>query len=269
MQADKQAELEAAIAAGYAHFSYQSLLGGLHIYRRYFPGFALFAFLVPIIGSLLGWLGVGWVGTALLTLVVSPLLSAGYYLMADSIVQGQPRRLSRFFDWWPFVVPLLVTNVLSSLVLGLVMVPMYLLFEKVGLVEWYGQVLENPVAPPDPPVMNSVQSTSFFLNMIPLIYLYVGFSWIYPLVLFFGANGMQALEYSRRLVTRAWGAQFMLLLTFFSLFLVASMLLSPITAGSPGLANLLSFGLFLLLPWMHCSLYVGFYNALKPFQGGV
>jgi len=266
MQPDKQEQLEQIIQRGYTHFSHQSFIGGLRIYRSHFFGFALYALIIPVVGTLLGLAGTGWVGAALMTLLVSPLLSAGYYLMADTIVQGKPLRFGRFFDWWPFTVPLLITNVLSSVILGLVMVPMYLLFEQAGLVEWYNQVLATPATPPEPPLMTSMQSTSFFLNMIPLIYLYVGFSWAYPLVLFFDTGGMRALEYSRRLVTRGWGAQFMLLLTFFSLFMVASLLLSPITAGNPGIANVLSFGLFLLLPWAHCSLYVGFRRAV---DGGV
>ncbi|MEZ4985861.1 MAG: hypothetical protein R2795_12645 [Saprospiraceae bacterium] len=69
-----------------------------------------------------------------------------------------------------------------------------------------------------------------------------------PLLLFMGASPLNALEYSRRLINRRWGSLFMLLLTFFSLFIVGSTLLSPLAAMSAGVANVASFLLFLAYP---------------------
>lgn len=264
MKEEQRKQLEQVIQRGYFHSSSLRMRDGLKLYRQRFRDFALFALIVPFIGTIFNLLGLGWIGTLLLTLIVSPVLNAGFYLAAHSILQGEPWDFKRFWGAVPQAGALILNNLLSLIVTGIVMLPMYYLLERVGYVEWYYEVVNNPVNPPEPPTMSGSDSTVFFLNLIPLIYLQVGFSWAYPLILFWGANPLEALEYSRRLVTKRWGAQFMLLLTFFSMFMLASILLSPLAVASPGLANVVSFGLFLILPWVYCSLYLGFRGAMTP-----
>lgn len=270
MTEEQKQRLERAIQEGYFHSSSLRLREGLQLYRLHFRHFAAFALIVPLLGSVLTLLGLGWVGTLLLTLVISPVLNAGFYLAANSIVQGKAWEFRRFFGGLPKAVPLIVNNFLGLLITALVLTPVFYLFQRIGFVDWYYEVVANPMNPPEPPEMSSTDSMVFFLNMIPLIYLQVGFSWAFPMILFLGANPVSALEYSRRLVNKRWGAQFMLLLTFFSMFMLASMLISPLAGISVGLANLATFGLFLLLPWAYSSLYLGFHGALKePEEGDV
>ena len=54
----------------------------------------------------------------------------------------------------------------------------------------------------------------------------------------------------------------MLLLTFVSILMLASIVLSAIVSINVGLANIATIGLFLVFPWAYCSLYVGFTYAL-------
>ncbi|PSR09800.1 MAG: hypothetical protein DA408_21010 [Bacteroidetes bacterium] len=264
MTSEEQQKIERAIAEGYPHSSSVCLMEGLRIYRQHFRDFALFALIVPLAGSLLSLLGLDIWGTLFLTLVVSPVLNAGFYLAAASVANQEEWRFRRFFDGLPLALPLILNSLLGIVIMAIILIPMYFLFQKVGLVEWYYEVVAHPEDPPAPPLLETRESLIFFLNLVPLIYLQIGFSWAFPLILFSGANAFSALEYSRRLVTRRWWPQFMLLLTFFSMFMVASIMLSPLTLISPGLANFGTFGLFLIIPWAYCSLYVGFQNALPP-----
>lgn len=264
MKEEQKKEVEQVISRGYFHSSSLRMREGLVLYRRHFRDFAIFALLVPFVGTIFTLLGLGWIGTLLLTLIVSPVLNAGFYLAAHSVLEGEAWDAKRFLGGLPKGPALILNNLLSLIITAIVVLPMYYMLQRAGYVEWYHEVVSNPVNPPEPPALGSNDSMVFFLNLIPLIYLQVGFSWAFPLILFWGANPLEALEYSRRLVTKRWGAQFMLLLTFFSIFMLASMLLSPVAVASPGLANILSFGLFLILPWAYCSLYIGFRGAMTP-----
>lgn len=172
--------------------------------------------------------------------------------------------LAGFFEGLPQAVPLILNSTLGLVITALILTPTYFLLERIGYLDWYAEVVANPTEPSDPPRTSGSQSMALFLNLVPLVYLQVGFSWAFPLILFMGANPLNALEYSRRLLNRVWGAQFWLLFTFFSMFMLAVLMLSPIAAISAGLGNVLSFGLFLIFPWAYCSLYVGFYIAMKP-----
>ncbi|MEL6831934.1 MAG: hypothetical protein AAFP77_03035 [Bacteroidota bacterium] len=264
MSPEQKARLEEIIQKGFPLFSSQCMQMGFQIYRRRFRDFALFALIIPFLGSVFTLVGMSWIGTIILTVIVSPILNAGFYLAANSTVQNEEWSFSRFFEALPQAAPLILNNTLALIISALILTPMYFLLERIGFLEWYTEVVANPVAPPEPPGMSGAQSTAFFLNLIPLIYLQVGFSWAFPLILFVGANPLNALEYSRRLINRAWGAQFWLLFTFFSMFMLASFLLQPVMLASAGLGNILSFGLFLIFPWAYCSLYIGFHLAMKP-----
>ena len=262
MSPEQQQHLEQTIAQGFSLSSSQCMQLGFRIYRSRFRDFAVFALLVPFIGSFFTLFGLGFIGTLVLTVLVSPVLNAGFYMAARSTIHKEPWAFSRFFDAVPQALPLIINNTLGLLIGAAVLTPMYFLLERIGFLEWYMEVANNPVNPPEPPGMTGAQSSAFFLNLVPFISLQVGFSWSFPLLLFMGANPFNALEYSRRLVNKVWGAQFWLLFTFFSMFMLASLLLSPIAAGNAGLANVLSFALFLIFPWVYCSLYVGFHVAL-------
>lgn len=254
--------IENRIQSGYPMTSSICLVAGFKIFKANFFLFALYALLIPIISLIFSLLGLGLGGLFVWGLVITPVLSAGLYLGAKQVATGQGLEFRDFFNVIPKASPIIIANLLGTLVAILILIPTYFIFEKIGMLEWYQAVALNPESPPEPPMMNSVESTTFFLNMIPLIYLQVGFSWAFQFILFYDANPLSALELSRRLINRRWGAQFMLLLTFVSIFMLASMLVAPLASISLGLANVATMALFFLLPWVYCSLYVGFSQAL-------
>lgn len=263
MKSEQKQHIEKAITEGGTITSSECLQQGLKIYRHRFRDFAWFSILVPFLGSIFTFLGLGSLGMLVLMIVISPVLNAGYYKAIHSIVEQEEWSFSHFFSAREKAVPLIINSFLGIFITALVLMPMYYLFERVGFLEWYYEVVAKPEKPPAPPEMSSSESTSFFLNLIPLIYLQVGFSWSFLLILFYDTNPLSALEYSRRLVTRRWGAQFMLLFTFFSFFMLLSLVLQPLVALNAGIANVASFALFLLFPWAYSSLYVGFREATE------
>lgn len=266
MTTEQRQHIENRIKSGFILSSSLCLAAGFQIYKRHFFPFALYALIVPILSIIFSLSGLGLAGMIILGLVISPILNAGFYVGAHQVATHQSLDYKDFFNVLPKAGPILLSNFIATIISVLILLPVYYIFESMNMLEWYQAVAENPVAPPEPPMMNQAQSTTFFLNMIPLIYLQVGFSWAFLLILFYDANPLSALELSRRLITRRWAAQFMLLVTFVSIFMLASMLLSALVAINIGLANVATLGLFLVFPWAYSSLYVGFIGALKAPQ---
>lgn len=265
---DKQRQhIEGVISNGYFLSSPLSVSAGLRLYRKQFMQFALYILLIPIISLIFTLLGLGTAGLLVLMLVVSPVLSAGLYLGANKVAKSASVTMQDFFKVTQKAPQIILSNLISIIISALVLLPIYYIFEQIGMIEWYEAVALQPQDPPAPPMMNAAQSTTFFLNLIPLVYLQVGFSWAFQLILFYDAGPFEALELSRRLVTRKWGTQFMMLLTFFSMFMLASFLLAPLTGISIAMANLGTMGLFLIFPWAYCSLHIGFAQAMYTENG--
>lgn len=262
MTREDQQTIEQAITNGYPLRSNFCLHAGWQMFRSEFRLFAWYSILIPLVGGLLGYFGIGNILVLLFYLLVSPVLYAGLYIAADKVYRRESLAFADFFTARERAGQLIISNLIALIITGVILIPIMMVLQKAGYIEWYAEVVAAPQAPPEPPILTATESTTFFLNLIPLIYLQVGFSWAFPLILFYEVGPWKALEYSRRLVTKRWGAQFMLLLTFFSLFFAASIILSPLAAFSPGLANIASFGLFLLFPWAYCALYFGFRQAL-------
>lgn len=266
MTEEHKHQLEERIAAGYPFNSSQALVEGLRLYRAYPWGFAGLALLLPLLSNVIGLMPIGEIpGMLLTTLLLAPVLNAGHYLVANKLVGGKPIRFTDFFEGRHRAGRLIMCQLIYTLIMVIVLVPTYLVLQRNGFFEWYQEAIVSPPdALPEQPELAGSGSTVLLLNLIPFLYLAIAYVWTYPLILFFNAGPWQALEYSRRLVTRRWGSLFFLLMTFVSIALLASMLLSVLSAVSMALANVATLLLFLITPWVHCSLYAGFTLAMQP-----
>ena len=105
MNLEQRQKIEETIAKGFSLYSSQCMTLGMRIYRRRFRDFAVFALMVPFIGSVFTLLGLGWFGTLVLSVIISPVLNAGFYLAARDTVIGENWTFSRFFDAMPQAMP--------------------------------------------------------------------------------------------------------------------------------------------------------------------
>jgi hypothetical protein len=259
---------EKLLQEGYPLLPNQCLMEGLQLYRRYFRGFFPFALLLPILSSLLDQLMPQQYSFAIVSFVLSPVLNTGFYWVANRLLSGQPVRFVHFFEGRFDTGKLILSNLIYTIILALVLVPAFQILQKAGYFSWVQELMQNPnpAEPPQAPELSTLSSTMLFINMIPLVYLMVGFLWAYPFIAFFGLGPWQALEASRRLISRNWWSVFMLLVTFFSVFLFAVMIMSLLQVlGSWGqvLGLMVFFG---IIPWAYCSFFVGFAYATHGLQ---
>ncbi len=144
-----------------------------------FVGFTLLTFLVfavvgfiPIVGNLVG-------------VILTPLVSAGYYIVADRYAKGQSVTFNDFFRGTEDLAQLVVGNLLTSLLTALGMV----------------------------------------LLVIPGVYLAVAYGFVVPFIIFGRLEFWPAMETSRKVITKQWGQFFLLALVGVGIFLLGALAL--------------------------------------------
>jgi hypothetical protein len=214
---------------------------------------------VPSIGSILG------------TFVVSPALGLGYYLATHQIKSTGSAAFSDFFGGFQYIVQVSLLTGLTYAIYLLVLSPTLFNFYQSGLLEWYQQLLDNPLeAPTDLPDLPQKTSTVFFLNLIPLVFLSIAFVFSTQFLIFYKVNFLKALEYSRALVTKKWWAVFRMFLSFISLFFVAYFPIALIATLIPSLGvfllALLVIAAYFLIPVLYIALYIAFADITQLTQ---
>jgi uncharacterized membrane protein len=158
------------------------LKGGWELFKKYPGGFAGFFLLFIIIHLILHFIPfVGWLVAA----VISPALIAGNFIVSAKLIQNQTPEFRDFFAGFNFFLPLLLTGLLTSALVGLGML----------------------------------------LLLAPGIYLMVGYAFASYAVVDRRLDFWQAMELSRRTVNPLWFSVFGLILLLLLINLGGALLL--------------------------------------------
>lgn len=136
-------------------------------------------------------------------------LMAGFYLVARKVDLGQPIEFNDFFGGFNFFLQLFLLSLVSGIFVAL----------------------------------------GFVCLIIPGIYLMIAYGFGSPLILFGKMEFWDAMEASRKVITKNWGS--------FFLFMVASFFIAL------GGFLLLGVGIFVAYPWICCSTYAAFADIFK------
>lgn len=189
---------------------------------------------LPIIGIFLllaltgGWLGaIHWSGFMIDAFVVTPILLGSAILMLGKARQGRAPEWKDLGSGLAKALPLILYTFIYTLILLVVLSPTLMAMYQVGVFDFVQEVFANPnMTEEDIPDFSNINATVIWLNLIPFVYLYTGFWWGIHLILFHNLNALEALEYSRRLVTRRWFSHFYLLTIYIFLFMTLGMIIS-------------------------------------------
>lgn len=225
--------------SGYTFQLGDYLSKGWELYKRGFWSFAGFTLLfialqvtlsiVPVIGTLV-------------SLFISAPLSAGYLLMAHQIGKKEHQEFSTFFKGFDYFGQLVLLSILQSVVLFGLLSPLLITsFSGIGNLADFGTSLGEEMLNPD--FSFSPAPWTYFL-LIPLIYLSIAWRWAVQLVIFQGFGPFEALEVSRRIITKQW---FMFLL----FYVIAGLI---VVSG----VFLLFVGVLFTLSFIYCADYAAF-----------
>lgn len=247
---------------GYEFKTNQYIQEGFAIYKKSpfsFIGFLLVTGAIYITCGLIPT----FIGSIIYSVALSPTLAVGNYIVSHKIMQRRHTEFSDFFKGFDFLTQLVLLNLATTFIFIILFTPSIIEIYKSGLYDWYLDFLNNPLEPPiDLPPVSEKTSLIFLLNLIPVIYLSNAYSWASLFVVFHSMNFWDALESSRRVISKKWLTVFMLFLTLFSFILLAYLPTTVVMIASPMLGaffmSLFVMALICLSPAFYCIIYVSF-----------
>ena len=227
-----------------------------HIFERGFAYFQsaplpLIAFtLIYLLGTIL-LQQLGSIGAFAVNLAGPPLLM-GAYVVLDQIRQQKPFDNQTFLAGFQTFTPLVIVALFSSLVYLALVLPLLgtNIFSMSG-----GSTDEDPAITMEIMLENIQHAPTWaYLSLIPLIYLGVSWFWAPLFVYFFKLSAFEALETSRKIITKQWGMFALLFLIFGILFTVGLLFLGV--------------GVLVAMPVIFCLNYAAFEGVMELGEGG-
>jgi len=197
-----------------------------------FIGFFLIFILISLVLTVIPILG------TLISLVISPALSIGPYIVANKVDREEPTEFGDFFKGFDRLWPLFLTSLLTGLIVLVAVLPGIIVVFTAGGIGEFGE--------PESP---TVLWIGILLAFLPAAYLGVSYVFAPMFVWFYEMEPWQAMEASRKIVSKQWFTVF--------LFLVAVGLIAA--AGM----ILLIVGFLYTAPAMICALYAAFADVSR------
>jgi hypothetical protein len=242
---EPKVKIERIIAEG-INFKFGDYISqGFDIFKKEawsFIGFTVIFFILAMVINF-----IPFIGPIANNLVVTPALTVGIYLFAYKLHRGEPTEFGDFFKGFDFTAQLAISTLVKGLLIGITLVPFAIIFWKYGWVEWYMEVLKYPGTPPsDLPEFPPFWA---FLLLLPAMFLSIVYAWTYLFIAFYKMEFWDALEASRKLITKNF-------LILFAFMLVIGMILA---AGF----FLFCIGILVTFPAAMCMTYAAFADVTK------
>ncbi|NRA48123.1 MAG: hypothetical protein HRU12_03250 [Phaeodactylibacter sp.] len=238
MTEQQRNRLNAIITEGYPFDLGAYLSKGFSLFQKSagsFIGFTFLTFIIVFIASL-----IPLIGSILTNLILTPALIVGGYLAAHTLSKDEPLEFGTFFKGFDFIGQLASAALVTNLIIFASLIPMFLAWYFSGTLDWIIEAFNDPISLDEPP---SFPMWSFIL-VAPAVYLSIAYSWSYFFIAFYGMGFWEAMETSRKIISKKWG------LFFLFLFIMGLMV---------GLGLLFFIvGVFVTFPVLICASYAAF-----------
>lgn len=242
---EPKAKIERIIAEG-INFKFGDYISqGFDIFKKeagLFIGFTAVFFVVSMVIGLIPALG-----SVANQLIISPVALVGIYLVSRKLDIGEQVEFGDFFKGFDFVKQLALAALVIGLIVLVTLIPFGLMVWKQGWGEWYMDILQNPSTPPaDHPELPPVWT---YLLLLPAMFLGTCYTWTYLFIINFQMDFWNAMEASRKILTKIWPIYFLFLVVVWFIFV--------------GGILLLCLGILATFPLMYCMMYAAFADVTK------
>ncbi|MDX1943445.1 MAG: hypothetical protein SFU99_22960 [Saprospiraceae bacterium] len=231
-------------------------LGGFIGYTLLYLAIITVLGIIPIIGNIASF-------------ILTPPLAVGWFIVANKLHKNVPTEFGDFFKGFDYIGQLILIYIISILIYIAIMSPAII----VGVSFIYNITSRLEL---DTGVPTSLIITMLVIT-IPLIYLGVAWRWAPMFVVFHNMSFWDAMEASRKIVTKRWFSHFIMMLLIGLTFIASGFLFigGIISAGVTDTLEIFSstvvlVGLLLfmaaslmILPFYQCVEYAAFANITK------
>jgi len=222
---------------------------GFRILGKNLGSFVVFTILFLIIAMVTSFIPI--IGGFANSLIISPCLLAGLYIVANKVQRNEMTEFGDFFSGFQFLTQLALVAFMTSLITMLALIPFA--FSNVGFINWIAELALNSESLADNPEMLFEDMPTFypwtFILLIPPIYLAISYSWAPLFVVFHKLQFWDAMEASRIMITKKW-------FQYFIFTLVVGILASVGVVG-------FCIGILFTIPAAYCMIYAAFADATQ------
>ena len=243
MTEQKRQQLETLITEGYRFRLGDYISQAFDLFQRSagnFIGFALVAGLMTIVAGFIPFLG-----QLLSNFILTPCLAAGAYLAAYTLDKREPLEFNRFFKGFDFVGQLALVTLVIGIISIISMIPMFVAWSYTDFFGWFKDVIMSGAPAIDVPDFPNWS----LLLLLPAVYFYVSYTWAPLFIVFYDMTFWEAMEMSRRLITKNW------LIIFLFNFILGLFLIVG--------ALMLILGLLVAVPVIYCAQYAAFRDVTR------
>ncbi|MCB0517754.1 MAG: hypothetical protein H6577_05095 [Lewinellaceae bacterium] len=243
MNGDPKARIEAIIQEGYDFKFGEYISRGFDLLQKNLGGFILYTLVYLAIVMVVQF--IPFIGPVAVQFFISPALTVGFFLVAHKLDRGETAEFGDFFRGFDYIGQLALTSLVMTVIIIASIIPFFLAVAGSGLFEWYMDAMQMKTEIGDLPQMPGWA----FLLLLPAIYLGIAYYWAYMFVVFHNLTFWEALESSRKLITKHW-------FIIFAFLLVTGLIM---LAG----AILLCIGILASLPAGMCMIYAAFADVTR------
>ncbi len=222
--------VENAIRNGYNLNVGDSLSRGIDIFKKNVGGFIGYAVMSGIIILIVGLLPI----ISLANIFLSPILIAGFYIVAHKIANNETTTFNDFFKGFDKFGEFALLGVLQLVIYLAIFIPFIIVvFITIGMGALSGQ--SGPALASALLGIGGFAGIVLLLTLAAVIYVSVNLMTASPLILFCNYNAVDAMKTSFKLVGKQWGSWFLLallgmVLNFFGsiVFLIGLLISFPI-----------------------------------------
>ena len=219
----------------------QKELGLFILFTLVFFAISFASQLIPVIGPLAN------------SFIIQPALVVGFFIAAHHLNKGERIEFGVFFKGFDFLGNLALVVLIMSLIMVVCFLPFIIPAIGSGIVQFFMDSINDPIGMQgELPPFTGAMVGGFIISFILMVYFVISYSWAPMFVVFYKMSFWDAMESSRKLISKQWLFVFL----FFFVVMIITMM---------GML-LLCVGLLATIPAAYCMQYAAFADVTKLNQ---